>query len=731
MVQSIAVTPIVGLPQFSGWSHVISVVTETNISCVIAIAISGDSAANIGKDVASAVMADQPRSAEALYQWFEDTVIQLTELGCDCSLAGGVFRPGRSIIATYQGSVLLKRGTKIAPVLESAASIEIIQGRAQLDDVYIFSTVQARQFLSAVSLTYAKGFDTDSVVTSVVPALHSLENSALCSLAFAAVEEKSESEIQAMAKAQVLTQAELLGELNADRQNQRIQQEQQSSASDTTQTTDSFEHEVVAQQARATDKIDRELDSQGDVELDQEQVLDEPKEKAAEPTKSSWTSDVVVSDMSHVTGAVKKRSQINWKKIFTIFVSIAKKSFSLSLLLIVKLGQVAKTSIQWSKKIIFSRDYLESDQVKRTRKLLIIGILGIVIVLGVWFVVDWQRSRAESAAAAIIEPYQARIEPIRSQAEDNPLAARDQAQTFLTELEELRFTAQENNNSRLLSKTEDLYVDAQQLVSDISGREELTDLAVAFDLRSIRSDFIATLAAANGNSALLIDREAQVGLLLDLNTGEANELDLTDIPQVQSLSIQSEDTAILLAGGLYSLTLEASAQPIEIKAEGDSNRAGTLVGTFASYVYVFNPERRNIYRYVSENDEYSDPIGWLVGPLGISFDEISSWAIDGDIWIATQDGRIRKYSSGQQADFSPQGLREQFSGRLTMVTNIDVANLYVLEPSQQRVVILSKEGQFLREIKNVSLAAATELLVNESAGRAYVVSGSTIFSINL
>ena len=54
-----------------------------------------------------------------------------------------------------------------------------------------------------------------------------------------------------------------------------------------------------------------------------------------------------------------------------------------------------------------------------------------------------------------------------------------------------------------------------------------------------------------------------------------------------------------------------------------------------------------------------------------------------------------------------------------------------METAKNRVVVLSKDGQFLREVSNQSIGAATSFVVNAAEDKAFLTSGSTIFFLDL
>ncbi|MDQ5951143.1 MAG: hypothetical protein QG639_420, partial [Patescibacteria group bacterium] len=194
MEQVLRVTPVVGLPQFNGWSHVWELSLDPQTKCVICIGIAGDNAGNIGRDITENIAQMPPRSAQGLYQTIEDCIKLATDQQGKLSIAGGIFKNKRSIFATFNSTILLKRGPKVGRIIQSESEPQIIEGKFDTDDVFVFSTDAARQFLSQVELSFQRGYDSDGVITGIVPALHSIEDSSTCALAFILVTEEDENQ---------------------------------------------------------------------------------------------------------------------------------------------------------------------------------------------------------------------------------------------------------------------------------------------------------------------------------------------------------------------------------------------------------------------------------------------------------------------------------------------------------------------------------------------------------
>jgi hypothetical protein len=110
---------------------------------------------------------------------------------------------------------------------------------------------------------------------------------------------------------------------------------------------------------------------------------------------------------------------------------------------------------------------------------------------------------------------------------------------------------------------------------------------------------------------------------------------------------------------------------------------------------------------------------------------LQSFAIDSDVWLTTKTGEIIRLRTGRKEAFTINGLKENFSSPITLYASDTTENLYILEPTKNRLVILTKEGEFLREVKSSTLASTNGLVVNEEAKKAFVISGALVFEVGL
>lgn len=670
MEQFLRVTPVVGLPQFNGWSHVWELVLDPQTTCVFCLSVSGDNASNIGRDITASIEQLPPRSAQGLYQTLADCIQLTHDQHGQLSISGGIFRNKRSIFATYQSAIILKRGAKVGRIIQSDTELQLIEGRFDIDDVFVFSTDAARQFMPQIELSFQRGFDSDGVITAIVPALHSLDDSSSSALAFVAVVEEDK-----------LLEPEAPPAMEID-----------------FQTTSDEAQPVVA------------------IQQEPEEQLTTPALQADEEPLTPLT-DQSHGNLEKLLLGEKLSKAGTMLSDFGAKVMIGSK----------KVGNVARTVTR----SFSSNTYLDEVAAKKARTWLIIIVSAIALISIVALVLWHNSKKTEAQALEAAAPYRSQLSSIVASAATDPIPARETAGVLIETIKSAQSKADASGEKRTAKELAEVLVEAQSAYQEISGKEEVSELPVFYDLRLVTSDFIALLATSAGDNALFIDTEKKQTIGLNLQTKAVFESDLSSLAPIKSLAPFQDTQTVLLADGLYSLDLVDGAQAVKLKEEGDSNRDATLIASFGSYVYVFNPDKRNIYRYIKQEDGYSDPVGWLVDPLGVPFESVVSWAIDGDIWMGTQGGQILRFASGKSQDFVVTGLSDSFTSALYVVTREDLNNIYVLEPARSRLVVLSKEGQFIREIKNSSLGAATQALISADGSTAYVVSGSTVFSVEL
>ncbi|MEK7065543.1 MAG: hypothetical protein AAB961_00995, partial [Patescibacteria group bacterium] len=127
----------------------------------------------------------------------------------------------------------------------------------------------------------------------------------------------------------------------------------------------------------------------------------------------------------------------------------------------------------------------------------------------------------------------------------------------------------------------------------------------------------------------------------------------------------------------------------------------------------------------SKQSEYLNPDTF------VDFSQGTSMAIDGTIWVGTSDGKILRFVGGRQETFAPQGVEPAFIGSLVIYTNDEAKNLYVLDSTNKRVVVLDKDGVCMGQYVWQGDLAPTQLVVSEARRKILLLAGGKLYSLDL
>lgn len=686
-MHKVQVTPLIGLPQFDGWSQV---ATNTDRTLTVALAVGGINAGNVGRDLVASLAQAQPQTAAELHTLLLDTLHEATRVGSQIALAASCVVGEVSMFAAYQGAVLLKRQSKTGVILNAPDSIKVIAGTHGVEDVVVLVTLQAIPFLGELKQKLIQGYDIDTIVTSLVPGLHSAPDSALSCLAF----------ISFTAQAEVV-EPESLFEI----------------ALETPVAT-------VTSPALTPPPVFPPLSPVP-------AVVDQASLVAEVPVAVPDQFGPMISITTSVSTLPFKQTKLGLllSSFFKTLDRVATKGGQQLIVGLKATPGVAQKLWRGLQPLFSNTHYVSS--VSRP-KLVRFGLpILAVIALGIGGFFLWQARATQQAQAAAValQPLEARFDQAKQQVSTQPLTARSEMEKTLQEMEAVRVAFA--RQGRALKLIDEKYQANQMVFESLSGRDEFSTLPVFFDLQSVQSDLLVSQADAEATQAALLDREKKKLLLLDLKEVKTQTINLDAVPLVVNISLQAKELFIL-GNGIRKLSLSDVVSGLKVvKEEGDSNRNASFVGSFGPYVYVINPTKRNIFRYAPSGETYSDPVGWLKPGQSLPYDQLTSLAIDGDVWLGTRDGSVLKLTQGAAVPFVVKGLPKALSGPVIVFTKETLANLYLLEPSSNRVVILNKNGEFIREVISGSLASASALFADETVGKVFIVNGSLIYEIKL
>lgn len=226
---------------------------------------------------------------------------------------------------------------------------------------------------------------------------------------------------------------------------------------------------------------------------------------------------------------------------------------------------------------------------------------------------------------------------------------------------------------------------------------------------------------------------------------EYNKLYETILDKVQEgLQIDEEDP--VLSGWEFEDTnalvfIGKSGQVIEYK-DGAFTRMstddpkwhqGVEVKTFSRFVYILDPVEGNIWKYPKVRSKYSTSVAYNTQT---PIKDAVSFAIDGDVYVLMKDGTIKKFRKGEEQKFTVERLPSlALSNPTKIYTHPDIANLYVLDPQNNRVVVITKDrngiATYSQQYIFTNITDLRDLYVDNVEKKLYVLTKDSIYGTDL
>ena len=153
--------------------------------------------------------------------------------------------------------------------------------------------------------------------------------------------------------------------------------------------------------------------------------------------------------------------------------------------------------------------------------------------------------------------------------------------------------------------------------------------------------------------------------------------------------------------------------------------------SFQSGLYFLDSEKGEIIKYPAPLEEGKDsPQLWL-SPETKKATGSKSMAIDGSVWILKEDNTIWRYYAGQYQkditlDFFP------YPKKLYKIIALpNLPYLYILEPIQNRIIILDKTGKIIKQFQSEKFDNLKDFAVSDNGKTIYLLSGLKIYKVNI
>ncbi|MFH0804625.1 MAG: hypothetical protein V1916_00315 [Patescibacteria group bacterium] len=302
------------------------------------------------------------------------------------------------------------------------------------------------------------------------------------------------------------------------------------------------------------------------------------------------------------------------------------------------------------------------------------------------------------------------------------------ARTRLDEAQRLQQTLPQKSSSQ--KKT------AQDLQTSIDVQRNTMKHVTTIDPREL-TNFTAAAAGSQPNHLALVgsslfatDAAAQSLYEIATDSGVVTTITLPIGAPIQYAAPQKSTILLLDTGGkLYEYApATKKTTPLNFSlGSTEFNIAG--IATYESRLYLVDLKQNQILRANRGGNDYSSPVAWIKDATDVR--QAAGIAVDGNVFILYQNGGIDKLFQGKRQAWTADTVSPPVAKGSRIIAGDATANLFILDPTEKRIIELTKDGGLLHQYTSSVLTAPQDFAVDVTTKTLYVLNGTSILTADI
>jgi len=153
------------------------------------------------------------------------------------------------------------------------------------------------------------------------------------------------------------------------------------------------------------------------------------------------------------------------------------------------------------------------------------------------------------------------------------------------------------------------------------------------------------------------------------------------------------------------------------------------IGAFRNNLYAVDANTGDIVRYVDPLSGSTLPISWLDTASERKGTDVAAISIDGNIWMMTENGGIQRYFTGLYREELDVVIFPAIETASRLITDIDSSYLYILDPIEKRLILLTKFGDVVRQYQSPAFDDLRDFALSSDGSEVYLLNGKKIYRI--
>lgn len=252
-----------------------------------------------------------------------------------------------------------------------------------------------------------------------------------------------------------------------------------------------------------------------------------------------------------------------------------------------------------------------------------------------------------------------------------------------------------------------------------------------YDVGLLKNNAQAMAMAVYGDTVGMIDRNFSI-YELDAQSKKAVIVGGgRSMNGIKYIDVSADEMILFSDQSIYRLIRGQDQKSKKIISRSEDWGEIVSMVAYGGNIYLLDRTKSRIWKYTSLEDGYSPLREYLSADTRPDLSQAVNMAIDGSVWVAMRNGQIIKFTSGAVDSFVPSGIDPSLGDNLQIFTNDGVENLYVLDTDNSRLVVLNKKGEYKAQYVWPKTLVVQSIIAVKSVGKALLLSGGKIYSIDL
>lgn len=375
---------------------------------------------------------------------------------------------------------------------------------------------------------------------------------------------------------------------------------------------------------------------------------------------------------------------------------------------------------------------LENTQDTKAKKTLltVAAVLTVLLISSIFFNISHgQTTKRQQQLQQVLDLVSHQYEEADSLLDLNPVRARTLLSDSKLSLSPLLSEFPKNTNE---------YKQVNEWLGKIAEKEvvaykiyKLTAPLLFFDLSFIKAGAEGTRIADYQTNKAILDLKNKVIYTLSTDKKQSAIVAGSEtVKEATAMGIHGNNIYLLNSDGIVRIDIPTKTAKVVVKKDEDWGEIVSLA-SFGGNIYLLDTKKNAVWKYIATDYGFSAKANYLNPDVRVNFSQAKQLLIDGSVWVLSTDGEIQKFTRGLGEPFAFKGFAENLQDVISISTNEDDKNLYILDRASSRIVVFAKDGSYQSQYQWDEMKNASDFVAMEAEKKIFAIIGGKIYAIDI